>query len=102
MAPKVSSLGPKLVVCLPADLLQGPTGSFLPHVLSLRGSLLCMLGTLTPSSQTCCFARLGIAGLGHLSVMAEVRESPHLLTFCQAHHQAGSEGIQSPGLTSAY
>lgn len=69
------------------DLLQGLTCSSLPRLWMWTA---CWgLGVLgSPSSQTCCFASLGIPGLGHLSVIAKARENLTSTTFCQAHCRA--------------
>lgn len=68
--------------------------------------LLCLPGTLTPGSQTYRFARPGLPGVNHVSVVAEMRENPTCTTFCRAHWQAFEpelrrEGIQNLGLSLA-
>lgn len=77
-----------------AQVSHLPISHAVPHCpqqfLALDSSLLllCMLRTLTSGSQTSRFARLAIPGLGHLLVMAEMRENPTCTTFFQAHCQA--------------
>lgn len=89
--------GPKDELCgarvshLPVSRSAARIHMQLPRLCPISGwlsFLLSMLRVLTLDSQTYCSASLGIPSLGHLSVMAEVRENPTYPTFCQAHHQA--------------